>query len=70
MKFTSERPFADPEKAARRLMEIASTVEPVRGAASSDQRAVSIRRQGYTGGVRRGSRASHRTRPARTHASR
>jgi len=29
MKFTSERPFADPEKAARRLMEIASTVEPV-----------------------------------------
>jgi hypothetical protein len=29
MKFTSERPFAGPEKAARRLTEIASTVEPV-----------------------------------------
>lgn len=29
MKYTTDRPFADPEKAARRLMEIASTVEPV-----------------------------------------
>ena len=29
MKYATERPFADPEKAARRLLEIASTVEPV-----------------------------------------
>jgi hypothetical protein len=30
MKYTADRPFADPEKAARKLLEIASTVEPVR----------------------------------------
>ena len=29
MKFAADRPFADPEKAARKLIEIASTVEPV-----------------------------------------
>jgi hypothetical protein len=29
VKFATDRPFADPEKAARRLLEIASTVEPV-----------------------------------------
>jgi hypothetical protein len=29
MKFTEPRPYADPEKAARRIVEIASTVEPV-----------------------------------------
>jgi len=29
MKYASDRPFADPEKAARRLLEITSTVEPV-----------------------------------------
>ena len=29
MKFTSDRPFADPEKAARKILEIASTVEPI-----------------------------------------
>jgi hypothetical protein len=29
MKYTVDRPFADPEKAARKLLEIASTVEPV-----------------------------------------
>jgi len=28
MKFAIDRPFADPEKAARRIVEIASTVEP------------------------------------------
>jgi hypothetical protein len=28
MKFATDRPFADPEKAARRIVEIASTVEP------------------------------------------
>jgi hypothetical protein len=29
MKFTERRPYADPEKAARRLLEIANTIEPV-----------------------------------------
>ena len=29
MKFAEPRPFADPEKAARRIIEIASSVEPV-----------------------------------------
>ena len=29
MKFTDTRPYADPEKAARKLLEIASTIEPV-----------------------------------------
>ena len=31
MKFTNGRPYADPETAARRLIEIASTIEPVQG---------------------------------------
>jgi hypothetical protein len=29
MRFADARPFADPEKVARRIIEIASTVEPV-----------------------------------------
>ena len=28
MKYTTDRPFADPENAARKLIEIASTIEP------------------------------------------
>jgi hypothetical protein len=28
MKFAAERPYADPEKAARKLVEIANSVEP------------------------------------------
>jgi hypothetical protein len=28
MKFAEPRPYADPEKAARRIVEVASTVEP------------------------------------------
>jgi hypothetical protein len=31
MKYTSPRPFADPEKAARRILEIANAVEPIQG---------------------------------------
>lgn len=31
MKFAGPRPYADPEKAARRMVEIASTIEPVQG---------------------------------------
>jgi len=29
MKYATTRPYSDPEKAARRLLEIANTVEPV-----------------------------------------
>jgi hypothetical protein len=29
VKYTADRPFADPEKAALKLLEIANTVEPV-----------------------------------------
>jgi hypothetical protein len=29
MKYAPDRPFADPEQAARKLIEIASTIEPV-----------------------------------------
>jgi hypothetical protein len=29
MKYAATRPYSDPEKAARRLLEIANTVEPV-----------------------------------------
>ena len=28
MKFTADRPYADPEKAARKLVEIANSIEP------------------------------------------
>jgi hypothetical protein len=35
MKFTTDRPYGDPEKAARKLVEIANAVEPRRTAASS-----------------------------------
>jgi hypothetical protein len=31
MKFATDRPFADPEKAARRILKIAHAVEPVQG---------------------------------------
>ena len=31
MKFAEPRPYAEPEAAARRIMEIASTIEPVQG---------------------------------------
>jgi hypothetical protein len=29
MKFAEPRPYSDPEKAARRIVEIASTIEPI-----------------------------------------
>jgi hypothetical protein len=31
MKYAIERPYADPEKAARRILEIANAVEPIQG---------------------------------------
>jgi hypothetical protein len=35
MKFAADRPYADPEAAARKLVEIANSVEAVRTAGSS-----------------------------------
>ena len=31
MKYTATRPYADAEKAARRILEIANAVEPIQG---------------------------------------
>jgi hypothetical protein len=31
VKLTADRPYADPEKAARRILEIAKKVEPIQG---------------------------------------
>ena len=31
MKFSTDRPYSDPEKAARKLLEIANATEPVDG---------------------------------------
>jgi hypothetical protein len=31
MKYAADRPYSDPEKAARRILEIANAVEPVQG---------------------------------------
>jgi hypothetical protein len=31
MKYAADRPFADPEKAARRILELANAVEPIQG---------------------------------------
>jgi hypothetical protein len=35
MKYATARPYADPEKAARRILEIANAVEPVQGRSTS-----------------------------------
>jgi hypothetical protein len=39
MKFAAERPYADPEKAARKLIEIANSVEAVQDRAGHRARA-------------------------------
>jgi hypothetical protein len=41
VKLTTERAFADPETAARKLVEIAAGIEPVQGASRENQRSVS-----------------------------
>jgi len=38
MKFKSDRPFADPELAARKIIELANAVEPVQDAAFTSRR--------------------------------
>jgi hypothetical protein len=38
MKYAADRPFVDPEKAARRILEIANAVEPIQGRRKSTSR--------------------------------
>jgi hypothetical protein len=45
MKYAEPRPYANPEKAARRIVEIASTVEPVqigRSPAADGRRSIDV----------------------------
>jgi len=63
MKFAESRPYADPEKAARRIVEIASTVEPAQER-RVDQWPVLVQGQEKPRRVRRGHGAHHRARPA------
>ena len=37
MKYATERPYADPEKAARRILEIANAVKPIQGRSHIEQ---------------------------------
>jgi hypothetical protein len=54
VKFTTARPYADPEAAARKLVEIANSVEAAQERPDlrrTDQRAVPVRSEGHAGGV-------------------
>jgi hypothetical protein len=31
MKYATDRPYADPEKAARRILDLANAIEPIQG---------------------------------------
>jgi hypothetical protein len=50
MKFVEPRPFADPEAAARKLLELANAFERPH-LYREDQLAISVRAQGHAGGV-------------------
>lgn len=64
MKFVDPRPFADPEPAARKLMEIANSIEPRPHTYRADQLAVPARAAWQSGRVQGRSRLGDRTRPA------
>ena len=51
MKYSEKRPFADPDKAARRIIEIANEVEPVQDRIHNrkDQRILPVSRQRLSG---------------------
>jgi hypothetical protein len=54
MKFAIDRPYGDPEAAARKLIEIANSVEAVQDGRiyiETDQRAPAVRAQGHGGRV-------------------
>jgi hypothetical protein len=56
MKFAAARPYADPEAAARKLIEIANSVEAVQDGRIQhriDQRAVPVRSEGRAGRIQR-----------------
>lgn len=57
MRFVNTRPYADPEVAARKIVEIANSIEAVQDGriqCREDQRAVPLSAQGLASRVRRG----------------
>jgi hypothetical protein len=57
MRFVNTRPYADPEVAARKIVEIANSIEAVQDGriqCREDQRAVPLPAQGLASRVRRG----------------
>jgi hypothetical protein len=67
MKFAETRIYADPERAARKLVEIASTIEPVQEGRihiEKNQRAVSLPGTRHTGRIQRRLAAGNRARLA------
>ena len=66
MKFAEPRPYADPEAAMKKLLEIASTVDPFKMGVSNreNQRAVSVRARRQAGRIHGGHDACDRARPA------
>jgi hypothetical protein len=67
MKFAADRPYAEPEKAARKLLEIANSVEVVqdgRDLHRVDQRAVPVPGERYAGRIQGRLRSRGRARLA------
>jgi len=53
-KFVEPRPYADPEVAARKLLELANAFEPIQDGPNlyrEDQRALPVRAEGDAGGI-------------------
>ena len=66
MKYATTRPYADPEKAARRIVEIANAVEPFQGRIHIEKvnEPFLYSRWRQSGGIRRRNEARHRSRLA------
>ena len=67
MKFSPYRPYSDPEKAARKLLEIANSVEIVQDGRiyiELIKRTVPVPRERHAGGIQGGSRSGDRARLA------
>src|SRR6516225_11623663 len=63
MKFVTDRPLADPDAAARKLIELANAFEPVQDGRilpyRADQRPVPVSAQGHACGIQGWARACH-----------
>ena len=67
MKLTTDRPYADPDKAARRLLEHAHAIEPIQDGRIYIEKLNGpflFGEQGHARGVQRRLEARHRTGPA------